>query len=77
MTVGDLHWVEFPARSGHAQSGRRPAIVMQNEAASARLPTVLLVPITTQTDALRFPGTVLVRPDTENGLRRPSEALAF
>jgi len=77
MTVGDLYWVEFLARGGHAQSGCRPARVMQNEAASARLPTVLLVPLTTQTDALRFPGTVLVQPDTENGLRRPSVALAF
>jgi len=74
--VGDLYWVEFLARGGHAQSGRRLARVMQ-EAASARLPIVLLVPLTTQTDALRFPGTVLVQPDTENGLRRPSVALAF
>jgi mRNA-degrading endonuclease toxin of MazEF toxin-antitoxin module len=38
---------------------------------------VLLIPLTTQLDALRFPGTVLVEPDTENGLRRPSVALTF
>jgi mRNA-degrading endonuclease toxin of MazEF toxin-antitoxin module len=37
----------------------------------------LLVPLTTQLDALRFPGTVLVEPDSENGLRRPSVALTF
>lgn len=35
------------------------------------------VPLTTQLDALRFPGTALIEPDAENGLRRPSVALAF
>jgi mRNA-degrading endonuclease toxin of MazEF toxin-antitoxin module len=37
----------------------------------------LLIPLTTQEDALRFPGTVLVEPDAGNGLRRPSVALVF
>ena len=29
MTVGDVRWVELPARGGHAQAGRRPAIIVQ------------------------------------------------
>ena len=66
MNVGDLHWVELPARGGHAQGGRRPAIVAQK---TATLPTVLIVPLTSQLDALRFPGTVLVEAGKENGLR--------
>jgi mRNA-degrading endonuclease toxin of MazEF toxin-antitoxin module len=77
VSVGDVYWVEFPARGGHAQAGRRPAIVVQGSAASARLPTVLLVPLTSQLDALRFPGTVLVEADIHNGLRRSSVALVF
>ena len=77
MNVGDVYWVEFPARGGHAQAGRRPAIVIQGSAASERLPTVLLVPLTSQLDALRFPGTVLVEADAQNGLRRTSVALVF
>ena len=77
MKGGDLHWVEFPGGAGRAQAGRRPAIIVQGTAATARLPTVLLIPLTTQLDALRFPGTVLVEPDPENGLRRPSVALTF
>jgi mRNA-degrading endonuclease toxin of MazEF toxin-antitoxin module len=36
-----------------------------------------MVPLTTQLDALRFPGTVLVDADQDNGLRRPSVALVF
>jgi mRNA interferase MazF len=74
---GDLHWVDFPPRSGHAQAGRRPAIVAQDESASVQLPTILMIPLTTQLDALRFPGTVLVDADQENGLRRPSVGLVF
>lgn len=77
MKIGEVYWVEFPPRGGHAQAGRRPAIVGQGEAASDRLPTVLLIPLTSQLDALRLPGTVLVEADAENGLRRSSVALVF
>jgi len=77
MNVGDLYWVEFPPRNGHVQARRRPAIVVRDAAATSRLPTILLVPMTTQLAALRFPGTVLVDVDAENGLRRASVALEF
>jgi mRNA-degrading endonuclease toxin of MazEF toxin-antitoxin module len=36
-----------------------------------------MIPLTTQLDALRFPGTVLVDADIQKGLRRPSVALVF
>jgi mRNA-degrading endonuclease toxin of MazEF toxin-antitoxin module len=50
---------------------------MQSAGATAKLPTILLVPLTTQLDALRFPGTALVEATTRNGLTRPSVALVF
>lgn len=74
MTVGEVRWVELPARGGHAQAGRRPAIVVQS---TTDLPTTLIIPLTTQLDALRFAGTVLVETDSQNGLRRASVALVF
>ena len=74
MNIGEIFWVEFPARGGRAQAGRRPAIVVQKE---KTLPTVLLIPLTTQQDALRFSGTVLVESDANNHLRQPSVALVF
>jgi mRNA interferase MazF len=74
MNVGEIHWVELAARGGHAQSGRRPAVIAQT---SLLLPTVLIIPLTSQLDALRFPGTVLVEADQQNGLRRHSVALVF
>ena len=74
MYVGDLYWVEFPARGGHAQAGRRPAIIAQ---VPSTLPTVLIVPLTSQLNALRFPGTVLVKASQQNGLRHNSVAVVF
>ena len=77
MNAGEVFWVQLPARGGHAQMGRRPAIVFQTSEASNILPTVLVVPLTTQLDALRFPGTLVVEPDTQNGLKRRSVAMVF
>ena len=77
MKPGDICWVEFPQRGDHAQAGRRPAVVWQSASATAQLSTVLFLPLTTQMDALRFPGTALVEVTAENGLKRPSVALAF
>lgn len=74
MTVGEVLWVEMPARDVHAQAGRRPAVVVQS---ATGLPTTLIVPLTSQLDALRFAGTVLVEADSQNGLRRASVALVF
>jgi len=74
MNVGEIFWVEFPARGGRAQTGKRPAIVVQKD---KTLPTILLVPLTTQQDAVRFAGTILIEPDNKNHLRQPSIALVF
>ena len=74
MTVGDVYLVELPARGGHAQAGRRPAIILQS---ITTLPTTLLIPLTSQLDALRFAGTVLVEADSQNCLRQHSVALVF
>jgi mRNA interferase MazF len=74
MKIGELCWVELPARGGGAEAERRPAIIAQ---APSTLPTVLIIPLTSQLDALRFPGTVLVEATPENGLYQNSIALVF
>jgi mRNA-degrading endonuclease toxin of MazEF toxin-antitoxin module len=75
MNVGDVCWVEFPSSGGHSPAGRRPAIVAQDASATLHVPTILMAPLTTLLAALRFPGTVFVGADQENGLRRASVAL--
>jgi len=77
MDIGDIYTVEIPPSNGHEQAGVRPAIIMQAEQFETRLPTVLLVPLTSQLRARGFPGTVSVHPDAENHLVSESVALAF
>jgi mRNA interferase MazF len=52
-------------------------VVVQNDSLIAALPTVWMVPFTSNASATRFPGTVLVQPDGQNGLTVPSVALVF
>ena len=77
MKRGDVYWVAFPTGAGRAQAGRRPALIVQSDSATAKLPTLLVIPLTTQQDALRFPGTVLIEVDEENHLPHTSVALVF
>ena len=74
MRVGELYWVVLPARGGHAQAGRRPAMIAQQV---TNLSTVLIVPLTSQQDSLRFPATVFIEADNTNGLLLDSVALVF
>ncbi len=77
MLRGEVWRVRLPAAAGHAQSGERPALVVQHGSFTASLPTVLVVPFTSNSAAARFAGTVRVDPDAFNGLTLPSIALAF
>ena len=40
MTIGEVHWVELPPSTGHEQSGRRPAVIIQDDAYAGKLPVV-------------------------------------
>ena len=79
MNRGDVVWVELPrpVSAGREQFGVRPAIILQDESQFSRLPTVVVVPITGQKSALRFPSTLLIQPSTSNGLPSESVVLTF
>ena len=73
---GDIHWIEFPPTTAREQGGRRPAVVVQAETAPP-LPTVFVVPLTSNPRADRFPGTFPVEPAASTGLALRSTVLAF
>ncbi len=77
MKHGEIYWVDVPERGGREQRGRRPAIIWQDVAAFSNLPTVLVIPLTSQEGTVRFGGTVLIQPSPANGLSTASVALAF
>lgn len=77
MGPSDIYWVNFVPGGGHAQAGRRPAVVIQNQPACDELTMVLVVPLTSQRDAIHFKGTTTIYTDAGNNLPRTSVALAF
>ena len=77
MKRGEVWRVSLPSVPGHTQAGKRPAIIVQDDRYSTSLPTLLIVPFTGTLAAARFPGTLLVQPDNQNGLAVPSVALIF
>ena len=76
MKRGEVWRVRLPTTGGHTQAGERPAIIVQSDNFS-QLPTVIVVPFTSRMAASRFPGTLIVQPDANNGLTAPSVALGF
>jgi mRNA interferase MazF len=77
MTIGDIYWVELPDAGGREQSGRRPAIVIQDDSYAQSLPTILVIPLSTAIAALRFPGTTRIKANPTSGLKTDSVALVF
>lgn len=76
MQEGDIYLVEIPLSDGHEQTGQRPAIVVQ-AVGSDKLPTVLIVPLTSKLGAAGFPFTFKIKPDQSNNLDVASVALVF
>lgn len=74
-TKGEIYWAKLPYEK-NVQSGRRPVVVWQNQAASRHSPTVHVVPLTRNVDkAGRQPTHVFIVPSKENGLKTGSVAL--
>ncbi len=72
MKKGEV-WLVNLAGRGHEQSGARPAIILTGAVAN----TVVIVPCTSNIQALRFPYTLEIKPSKLNGLVTLSVALIF
>lgn len=78
MSRGDVAYINLPLVSGsRAQGGRRPAVLVIADNAPGGNPMTMVVPLTTNLSAQRFPFTFRVEPSPENGLSAPSIALVF
>lgn len=65
--------MELPSSNGREQRGTRPAIIIADADANISV----LIPFTTNIQALRFPNTLEIEPNETNGLERRSVALIF
>ena len=71
---GDICVVDLTVSVGREQSGVRPAIVVS----PGDMPgVVIVIPLTTNIDSLRFPHTLALLPDSKNRLEQESVALIF
>jgi mRNA interferase MazF len=68
---GEVHWADLDPVVGSEQGGRRPVLVIQDDVLNERLPTTLVVAITSQPQRAGFPLTVPVA-SGEGGLPRDS-----
>lgn len=68
VTRGDLFWVDWSPGRGSEQTGRRPALVVQENAASANpnYPPTIVAAVTTQ--GRNFASHVPIEPSSSNGL---------
>lgn len=73
MNKGDIWQVEIPASNGHEQAGIRPCILVADTTTSI----CIVIPITSNGVATRFPYTVIIKQSKDNGLGKDSVALVF
>jgi len=73
---GEIWWADLGAYRPREQTGRRPVVLWQSDALTRALQSVLVVPLTTNTDRARLAGTAVIAalPD---GPPEESVALAF
>lgn len=75
MARGDILLVELPESDKREEKGNRPAIAVQTNVAIS--PMLMIVPVTSSLNALRFPFTVKLEPSQTNGLNLLSVAMVF
>ena len=78
MARGDVAYINLPLVPGsRVQGGRRPAVIVLANNALRGNPMTMIVPLTTNLAATRFPFTFQIEPSPKNGLSAPSIALIF
>lgn len=79
MNRGDIMFVSLPPPpgGGREQVGQRPALVVHDDSTCNILPVIIIIPFTTQLEALRFPHAIRVEPSGENGLTQISVLMVF
>lgn len=75
MARGDILLINLPSSDAREQSGRRPAVAVQTAVSGE--PMLMIAPITSNLNALRFKFAVRIEPSGENGLTQISIVMIF
>ncbi len=74
MRQFDIAYADLNPPKGHAQSGKRPCVVVQCDVFNRYAPTVVIVPLTSVI-RVPFPSEFVITPSTTNGLSKTSRFL--
>lgn len=72
MNHGDIYFIDLPKQEGSVQSGRRPCILMSNQAALNTSPIVTVIPLTSKE---KKPQKTHIKIGIDSGLKIESTAL--
>jgi len=72
----DVVYGNLTEQDGSIQSGNRPCVIIQNDLGNTYSPTLLVIPLTKQIKNLNQPTHILIKRDSDNGLKSDSMALA-
>lgn len=76
MKRGELWWADLGAHRPREQTGKRPVVIWQSDVLSRVLHSILVIPLTTNTERAKLAGTAVIAA-TELGPSTDSIALAF
>ena len=65
--------IDLSHGTGHEQYGKRPAVLISD----TKTNIAIVVPITSNMEALKFPHTLIIAPDKQNKLDQKSIAMIF
>ena len=65
--------IDLSHGTGHEQYGKRPAVLISD----TKTNIAIVVPITSNTEALKFPHTLIIAPDKQNKLDQKSIGMIF
>ena len=74
MKRGEVYIASLDPVVGSEQGGRRPVVIIQNDAGNLHAPTVIVIPVTASTRKPPLPTHAAI-PAGDGGLSRPSIAL--
>jgi mRNA interferase MazF len=69
---GEIYWLDWNPARGSEQAGRRPALIIQENPASANSSYPLTLVAAVSTRGRPIPSHVAIQPSPQNGLSAPS-----
>ncbi len=69
---GEIYWLDWNPSRGSEQAGRRPALIIQEDAASANPNYPLTIVAAISTKGRQIPSHIEVAPSAQNGLDQAS-----